>query len=78
LMAYVCMEIIQQAIAEERGRVREEMVERVIEELPNLLHEYGKWLLENPDTEPLERKAKKQLIASSVLSEKSGEELLDK
>ena len=43
--------------------------ERVRKEVPNALHEYAKWLLENPDAEPLVRRAKKNEIACAITNE---------
>ena len=53
----------------ELAKARAEERVRIVGEIPNLLHKYGKWLLENSNAEPLERRAKKQLIATSLLDE---------
>ena len=62
----ICADDVKLFIQSEIDQALKSQLEQVEEEIPNLLHRYGKWLLENPNAGPLERRTKKQLIAATL------------
>ena len=62
-----CQKDVTHFISQLLTSYEEKIMERVKGKIPNALHEYARWLLENQEADPLERRRKKDEITHTAL-----------
>lgn len=63
----VLRQIITQAISSTKQEERERINKILLEKMPDALHNYGAYILNNKETQPLERRAMKKSMTEAFI-----------